>query len=386
MPSTIINKIKNFFEKIFSAIIEGLIVFFGWLGLFFGIIFRFLKRVFIPVFEFIKKAVIFAGDFLKKAFIPVFTFLIKAFSSFFIFLKKSKVFTFLSGKISMLFLIIKKKIGKTTGINFDDGGKQKIELALDDLKKELVFFDLFNMMLNSIIVFLGALLVCIVFDLSWQWAVLVWLIGTGIFGYYYIKNTRLVNVEGKVPELEERLRTAADNINKNNEITNDLKEEVVHDMKKIKSDLFIDINSIGVRLFSIIIIAFIVVIVSFMGLTFDFEFSEAVSNPAGYMKTRVFGGDAGNVSNIDFIKGENLGDIYGNRTELVKLGDESISLEVRPLQTEMDFQDVQDVENRNFNPPVYPKEIYTSHDASYSETISKKNQAVVKSYFEQISQ
>ena len=204
------------------------------------------------------------------------------------------------------------------------------------------------------------------------------------FTIIYFRQKKLLIVEQKVPELNEKLRTAADNIKVNNDITNDLKTEVVHEMKKVKTTLFIDLEGVGVRVFSIAIIAFIIVILSFLNLTFDFQFAPAIQNPISYVRDRVFTQTVAPNATMAYTAG-NMSNVYGNKTALVKLGDEEISLEVNPLQSELNFDELSEAETKNFNPPVYPKEIYTSYDASYTEKIAKKNQAVVKSYFEQIS-
>lgn len=342
----VFRNIKAFFAHIFDSLSQAF-------GPAFVQVYLHLKKVFTPVFHFLKLwvgfAIGFAGVYLRKLFL----------------------------KIRMSEFVIKKFPLKPNA--------QKIELALDDLKKELLFLNLFQVLLNSIIVFLIALLICIVFNFGWEWALVPWVIGFGIFNYLYLKNTRFLVVEEKVPELSEKLRTAADNVFKQSEIANDLKDEVVHDMRKVSTKLFFDVDTVAVRLFSVVIIAFIIVILAFLDLTFDFQFAPVVNTPVTYLRERIFAQDPGANASLAFTQGD-LSAVFGNKTELVKLGDEKLSLEVNPLQSEMDFQDVRDAENKNFNPPVYPKEIYTSYDTSYTETIAKKNQAVVKSYFEQISQ
>ncbi len=262
--------------------------------------------------------------------------------------------------------------------------RQPIEDALTELKRELIFVDLFNILLNSIIGFLAGLVITTVFNIGWDWAFLPAFAVLIYFAVKYFRQRKLIAVETRVPELKERLRTAADNVNKTNEITSSLKDDVVKDMKKVETTLFIDIEGIGVRLFSIAVVAFIIIILSFLNLTFDFQFAPIISNPISTMHQMMFPQDVSPNATLNFREG-NISSAFGNKTNLIKLGEDKLELQVNPLQSELNFDDIKDASQQNFNPPVYPKDISTSYDASYTENIAKKNQAVVKSYFEQIS-
>lgn len=357
---------------------QDLLPFFKWMFGFFGVFFSWLST---DIFPFFKWMFGYVARFFKIIFWPF----IKLYKFFKPYLLKvfgpagrlfAKIFNPVLAAFGALWLKLKFKLGLA--------GTQPIENALIQLKQEIVFLDLFNILLNSVIGFFAGLAITIIFNFSWVYSFMPAFIVLIYFTIVYFRQKKLLIVENKVPELNERLRTAADNIKVNNDITNDLKADVVREMKKVKTTLFIDLEGVGVRVFSIAIIAFIIVILSFLDLTFDFQFSPVVQNPINYVRERVFTQAVALNASLAYSEG-NMSNAYGNKTALIKLGDEQLSIEINPLQSELSFDEVSEAEMKNFNPPVYPKEIYTSYDASYTEKIAKKNQAVVKSYFEQIS-
>lgn len=379
----------RFFKKAFLVLVSvandffkwvshDLFPFFKWL---FGYVTAFFRWISTDVFPFFKWMFHYVAVFFRIIFWPLAKlykflkpYLLKVFGP--VGRLFAKVFGPLFAAFGAVWLKLKFKLGLA--------GTQPIENALIQLKQEIVFLDLFNILLNSVIGFFAGLAIIIIFNFGWVYAFIPAFIVLIYFTIVYFKQKKLLIVEKKVPELNEKLRTAADNIKVNNEITNDLKTEVTREMKKVKTTLFIDLEGVGVRVFSIAIIAFIIVILSFLDLTFDFQFAPVIQNPINYVRERVFTQAIAPNASMTYIEG-NMSNAYGNKTALIKLGDEQLSLEVNPLQSELNFDEVSEAETKNFNPPVYPKEIYTSYDASYTEKIAKKNQAVVKSYFEQIS-
>jgi hypothetical protein len=347
-------------------------------------IFEILRVVLIFIFSLLWKMIVWCFNVIKPLFIFLGMIFGQAFKGIWIILSLplwpfKKLFSWIHSKVVKVPVVAKisKKFEKPKG--------QPLFEALYELKDEILFMDVFNILLNSVIGFLLGLVVILIINIGWEFALIP---GTVVAGYYFIQyyhQKDLLVVEENVPELRESLRTAADNLNRNNEITNDLKSDVVKQMKGVKSTYFLDLEDVAIRMFSISIIVFIIVILSFLNISFDFHLdSEFMQSPAQFVKERLFSQDAGPNATMDFKQG-NDADILGNRTKLIELNGEILKVQLNPLQSELNFDDVQDAEKGNFNPPVYPKEIYTSYDSSYSEQIAKKNQAVVKTYFEEIS-
>ena len=86
----------------------------------------------------------------------------------------------------------------------------------------------------------------------------------------------------------------------------------------------------------------------------------------------------------DNIEYGDLSEVFGDGN-LANLDGDELSLELNLLDSEIVLGDYNDIKEREFFPPNFPKEIYTSYDVAYNERIAKENQKVVKKYFQQIT-
>ncbi len=257
---------------------------------------------------------------------------------------------------------------------------QIVEKALEELKTYMVLLDLGNVIINTLLLFLFLLIFVTLFFSSIYYALVPALF---YFIYALISSYRLnqyAKVEGKVPELNEQLRTVADNVNRMNPIVDSLKQDVVRNMSKVRTSYFIDYGNIATRISLVTIFAIVVVILAFMNVNFDFKFGEI--KPLELLGVREAGQEIVNL-NLSYLEG-NLSDILGQES-VAKLGREELRLEINPLESDADVNDINQIRQEDFNAPIFPKEIYTSYDVAYNERIAKENQKVVKSYFEQIS-
>lgn len=259
---------------------------------------------------------------------------------------------------------------------------QIVEKALKEIKNFFLLLDAGNSLLNSLILFLGILLLSNLFDFLWHYALIP---GLAYFTYSMQKNYRVNKyyvVESKVPALNEQLRTVADNINRTNPIIDSLKDDVVKKMKNVKTSYFIDYRSIIIRIVILGGLSFLVVFVAFMNVDFSgalMKLAEPIKE-IGLRKS----GDEIIYRNISVTEG-NLSEILGNKS-LAKLQKRDLKLTINPLLSEVDPSSIGKVKPESFSPPNFPKEIYTSYDVSYNEKIARENQEVVRSYFEQIIQ
>ena len=67
-------------------------------------------------------------------------------------------------------------------------------------------------------------------------------------------------VESKYAPLKEKLRTAADNINEENPVVNELEEEVMKDLKNVGLSSFIQTKKISYKIFATILLSFAIVL------------------------------------------------------------------------------------------------------------------------------
>jgi len=262
--------------------------------------------------------------------------------------------------------------------------KQIVEKALEELQENIVLLDLGRNILNTLIIFMFIFLFATIFNFSVYYA----LIPAAIYffvmiGFTFYQNKYLL-VESNVPELKEQLRTVADNIYRTNPILDSLKEDVVKNMGKIRTSHFIDFNTITMRILLLTLLSIVVVIISFVNVKFDFALHGIL--PFVDLEKPGVRGAGQEVLNINltYLEGD-INSIFGQGS-IAKLGTEELLLTINPLASDADINNIKKIKDKDFNPPNFPKEIYTSYDVAYNEKITKENQKVIKNYFEKITQ
>ncbi len=259
---------------------------------------------------------------------------------------------------------------------------QIVEKALRELKKVMYLLDLSNILLNAFIVFLSVLLLATIFEFDWKTSLVLSIAYLLIASVKAFLTNKFALVESRVPELNEQITTVADNVSKSNPILDSLKQDVVRNMHKVKTSYFIDFNTVAARLILLCGLSFLIVLLSFVNVKFDFA---GFSDFASGLGIGGFRDSSTNLTDIELqlLEG-NLSSILGNKS-LAELGSRELSLRINPLESDVDLNKVRKEGESGFTPPSFPKEIYTSYDAAYSENIAKENQKVVKSYFEEIT-
>ena len=257
---------------------------------------------------------------------------------------------------------------------------QIIDKVLEEINTNVTILNLGKIIINTLIIFVFFFLISILFGFSY----LIGLIpSVGYLIYALIRDFRgnkFAAVEGKFPVLNERLRTVADNLHKSNEIIDSLKHEVYNKLNIVRVGEFIDFKAITIRLLVLTVLSLIVVVISFSNVNFDGKLGSFFPSIPGF---RVSSGDLVD-PNLEYIKASNLSEIYGN-SSLAILGNRQLDLILNPLQGSTDLSRNEEASDAEFDAPNFPKEIYTSYDTAYSESISKDRQKVVKDYFENIA-
>lgn len=252
-----------------------------------------------------------------------------------------------------------------------------IKKALEELQVGLSVLEIGNNLVNALLVFLIIFLFGVVFDFGVVYALII---SVACFVILMIKSffdNRYLAVEEKVPELNEKLRTVADNVDKTNPIVDSLKDDVFKSMSKIKLGEFIDYNKVSIKILVIALFSIAIVILSFLNVSFDLSLGELAKD----LGVREAGQDIGE-RNLTYLEG-NLSEILGNKS-IARLGTKELKLTINPLESDIDLSNIKKASSEEFNPPMFPKEIYTSYDLAYKETINAGNQKVIKNYFEQI--
>ena len=262
-----------------------------------------------------------------------------------------------------------------------------IRRALLTTKNILNTFIIFDSVLDSIIFFLLVLTAAILLKISIWWAILIGLGHLMMNTYNRIDAFSLKKIEELVPDVRYQLTTVADNINKDNEVVNELNKEVLHNMKKIKTSYFINPQKISKQVLSIVSLCVLVMLLGQMNVSFlslDSLSKDLQSLPGIFLRS----GDEGIIKDFPdmnkTIWETNLSDILGEDTSITELGTQEIAIQIDPLASELDLSSVRDVEEKEFS-RYTPRKIKAMADVAFEEHISKRDQEIVKSYFNELA-
>lgn len=192
----------------------------------------------------------------------------------------------------------------------------KIEDLLKRLKIEFIKVNLIQASLDSIIFFLTSNLVFFLFSIRvvdsienyFFFGILTVFFFIGDL-VYRIRTYHLELYEEKNPELKEVLRTARDNLNKSNTVSEALFDEVMDRARKVTSESIIPSRDIIQKIFAIGILCFLTV---GSGLV-DFQLRYSTSSILGDMNLP---GEAGEQNDSEGSRILNSSDILGESTEI----------------------------------------------------------------------
>ena len=254
-----------------------------------------------------------------------------------------------------------------------------IESALGEVRRLLILSKAVKSLLDSLLAFLGFFLLFLLIKIPWYYSFIPFAAHLFIYGRRNIHSIRYTQVERLVPELNEKLRTAADYVGKDNEVIEALDAEVIRDMKKIKTSLFFGSKSNMNKMMIMGIFAFAIILVaSFNVKVFDFTtIGKNKLDNENFLPIK---------KNIDAFIKEGDEDIYGKES-IVELGNNEVLIGVNTVEGNLDYSQKKEVDKKNFGSAfAEEKEIYATSDSSYNDNIPKENQEVVKKYFNQITQ
>lgn len=264
-----------------------------------------------------------------------------------------------------------------------------IKGAIGEVKRTLGQLILFDTVINSILVFLGALFAFSLFSLHIAFPIAV---SVAYFLYSIRKRlgaNKIRMVEQRYRDMNEKLRTAAEYTDESNRVVKELHSEVLHDLRKVEESAFVNEKRIYIKAVAIVLLAFLILFLS----PFSFGLLEVrLDNSA---QPEPDAGDTGVVSDsgdsrIKFAVGPEdtglrkaSGDIYGTAT-VAKLGDEEIKIKIQPAGTELSIREIQEAELPQFS-ESYPQEVSAIAAESFEESIPKEDLELVKNYFNQLS-
>ena len=246
--------------------------------------------------------------------------------------------------------------------------------AIQELKTMLTSIKLFESIMDSLVVTMLILFAFALTSISWYWALVPAVIYGSIHINRHLKRVSYHDVEHKVPMLHEALRTAADTIETENVIVNELHQEVLQKMREIKTSVFLGFGRTSRQLVMLIVLSFLIILSSFYGVKL-FDFPGFAFDLASLRPLQKYATEA-----QDFVFGTNDSALYGNES-VAELGTKELQLKLNPLASEINIDEFKDPENKDFVEHYPSGDVGASQDASYSETIAKQHQKIVKNYF-----
>lgn len=245
-----------------------------------------------------------------------------------------------------------------------------------EINKTLNEMILFENIVNTTIVFLVFYLVLSVLDFHPLFALLPALAYLGFYSYMSFKSYKPLIIEGKYAPLREKLRTAADNINLENPIAEELEYEVTSEMKNVGLSMFINPRTLSYKIFAVMILSFMIIFATTLNLKL-IEF-------ARQKIPDIFDKGPKGVGNFVATKLETSDDIYG-KEDVAKLGDKELNIRIKPVDFKVNVKETGDLQTQKFE-SVFPKDVAVKETAAYEENIPQEQQELVKNYFKKLAE
>lgn len=244
---------------------------------------------------------------------------------------------------------------------------------------------LFSKLLNAVIVFLSLYLILALIKFYPLWSLVPASIYFIVDSALSVRKKHYKDVERVYPNLNEKLRTAADNVSKENPFVIELQKEVIADVKHVRVGSFVNEKNTSYKILTAVLLCFALLFTSIFNIGFDIRF--LIENPSEF-KYMYGGNETGSGDEVGDtrIAGEGgAEDIFGE-SEVAELGQELFDFSLSASGYEINLDDVKEVERKNFQ-ELFPESdsIFVS-SAVYEENIPKEQQVLVKNYFEKITQ
>lgn len=259
--------------------------------------------------------------------------------------------------------------------------RKQITSALREVGTALWQLTLFNAIMDCLVVFAISFLVLSLLAFPWYASLLTLMIYGGIHTYRAVTGLRFNVVEDKVPSLREKLTTAADNLDKENEMTASLNDDVLKLMKEVKTSYFLSFGRLTRELALMAILSFLIIgTAAYNVKLYDYNNAvDSISNAVQSFKDYQLKPQEESI----YKETNDSKDIFGNKS-IAKLGTKQLDLQINPTMSDVDITKQRERKPQQFK-DVPPKEISATTEKSYGDTIPKGYQKIVKSYFKEIT-
>ncbi|MBL7054129.1 hypothetical protein ISS05_00030 [Candidatus Woesearchaeota archaeon] len=258
---------------------------------------------------------------------------------------------------------------------------REFKKLIKEINKTLNELILFHTIVNTILIFLSIYLFLALFNLYPIFAILPAVVYFFMATYKKTNINKMKIIEGKYDILKEKLRTAADNANLDNSVVNELKEEVMDDVKNVGISSFLNPKKISYRIFICVILAFTIVFVSTLHLSF-LDLDNLIKQIPELLENNPLKrlGTTANFEDVNLTD-----DIYGDK-ELAVLGNEKINIRIQPANFKVSVKESGKIEENNFD-EIFPGDVFVEGGEIYDEvsgsTLEEKD--LIKTYFNKVT-
>ncbi|MDD5086141.1 MAG: hypothetical protein PHV16_00110 [Candidatus Nanoarchaeia archaeon] len=237
---------------------------------------------------------------------------------------------------------------------------------------------MFNVFLISVLIFLSSYIVLSLFNFYKEYALVPALLYFFLFSIKGITEKHLLTVERKYPFLNERLRTARDNIKMENPIVDSLKSDIMNDMKYVNVSSFINEKEISYKILVAVVLCFLLVFTSQFDLSFNLK--DTAIDTIDFIYGIGGNNTEGGIQGLQKIAGSGIGESLFDDPSIAQMGDEKLDLIIKPAGYEINLDKVKEPERRDFD-QLFPDEVFVESAEVYQENIQKEKQEIVKNYF-----
>jgi hypothetical protein len=221
-----------------------------------------------------------------------------------------------------------------------------------EIDKERFKVTLLNSVVNAVMAFLILQFVLSFFGIPFYITFISIPVVFFISMRYYLRKYDIGYV-GKDPSVVEILKTAKDNIRKENVIVEMFFRDVTQRARNISIDRLLSMKYLTARIAIIFVFMILLVLV---------PAKEVAPEIAGFFGN-VFDNGISDVGSIGF---KDPNDIYGD-PELVNLGNEKLQINIQPSNNEIDFSQFKEIDRKEFSRNPFPTEAEAVVDTPSNE-------------------
>ena len=248
--------------------------------------------------------------------------------------------------------------------------------VVKEINRTLSQLTLFENIVNTTLVFLIFYLVLSIFDFHPLYALIPALLYLGFYSYINFKSSKSLIVESKYAPLREKLRTAADNVNLQNPIVDELEYEVTSEIRNVGLSMFINPKTLSYKIFAVMILSFMIIFATTLNLKL-LEFAKQ-------KVPDIFERGPKGVGSFVATKLNTSDDIYGKQ-DVANLGDKELNIKLKPIDFKVNVREEGDVNRQKFE-STFPQELAVKETVAYEENIPQEQQELVKNYFKKLAE